>query len=136
MLLLYSGKVVCMSAYTCTTTTVNNIPAHLFFIFRTVKKSNTIITQINSDLLIHLKSGNDWNKVKTGNSKSNLHNSLFAFISYLFSICCAISASTISSPVLCFSCSLEASLRPLLITQFISQVLHLSKSSLVTLPSR
>lgn len=30
----------------------------------------------------------------------------------------------------------NASLRPLLITQFISQVLHLSSSSLVTLPSR
>ena len=55
---------------------------------------------------------------------------------FYFSICCAISASTISSPVLCFSCSLDASLRPLLITQFISQVLHLSSSSLVTLPSR
>ena len=58
------------------------------------------------------------------------------FTHYFVSICCAISASTISSPVLCFSCSLDASLRPLLITQFISQVLHLSKSSLVTLPSR
>ena len=58
------------------------------------------------------------------------------FTHYFVSICCAISASTISSPVLCFSCSLLASLRPLLITQFISQVLHLSSSSLVTLPSR
>lgn len=31
---------------------------------------------------------------------------------------------------------LDASLRPLLITQFLSQVLHLSRFSLVTLPSR
>lgn len=48
----------------------------------------------------------------------------------------ALLAVILVSAVLCFSCSLLASLRPLLITQFISQVLHLSSSSFVTLPSR
>lgn len=61
----------------------------------------------------------------------------YLFIHYFVSICCCtISASTIFSPVLYLSCSSLASLKPLLITQSISQVLHLSSSSLVTLPSR
>lgn len=60
---------------------------------------------------------------------------VFHIIGYRF-ICSATSASTISSPVLYFSCSLLASLRPSLTTARRSQVLHLSSSSLVTLPSR
>lgn len=51
-------------------------------------------------------------------------------------ICPLMSASTISSPDLSFNSAMDASDRPLFTAQFMSQVEHLSNSSLVTLPSR
>ena len=68
--------------------------------------------------------------------ENGYYNSYKFLVHSHFSICPAISSSTICSLLFIFSCSLDASDRPSFTVAHRSQVEHLSRSSFVTLPSR